>query len=341
MTASHSVSIIIPVYNEAQFIERCLGSVFQFETQGLAYEVLVVDGGSTDGTSDTVANWSERFPQVRLLKNPGRTAPRAMNIGIRAAEGQYIMRLDAHSEYPSNYLRLCFDTCLRTEADNVGGVCITRPRGRSFEARLVQAVTTHRFGVGNAEFRLNAAEGEADTVPYGFFRRDVFERIGFFDERLIRNQDYELNRRLVSAGGRIWLNPAIQVHYYNQPTIRGLYRQAFSTGQWNAWMWRLAPYTFAPRHLIPGIFSLTLPCLLLLGFASPIGIWLLCAVLVLYFFLAAFAAIQQSIRYRQWLLFPVLPIAFLGYHLAYGFGILSGATLLLLRQSPVQRASEP
>ena len=161
-----------------------------------------------------------------------------------------------HSKYPRNYLKLCYETALRTGAENVGGLFITKPGGDNYQASLVQALTTHKFGIGNAGFRIGMPEGKTDTVPYGFYKKDIFSKIGFLDERLVRAQDYEFNRRIIKKGGIVWRNPDIHVHYYNQPTLfKFLIKQIKFEAPYNAYMWSLAPYTFAYRHAITGVFS--------------------------------------------------------------------------------------
>jgi succinoglycan biosynthesis protein ExoA len=333
--AKPAVSIIIPCRNEKNFIAKCLESVFSFDPVPEGMEVIVVDGMSDDGTRDVLTHWV-KHSGIRLLDNPTRIVPTAMNIGIEAARGNLILRLDAHAEYPKNYLQLCLETSDRTGADNVGGVFETIPRDGSIEATLVQALTTHRFGVGNANFRLNALEGMADTVPFGCFRREVFVRIGGYDERLVRNQDYELNRRLIYLGGKVWLNPNIRTSYYNQESLRGLMRQAFVNGQWNTWMWYLASYAFAWRHIIPGIFVLSLIGLLLLSSVVSQVMPILFFILAVYGLLALTTSIQQSRRYGWWMA-PLLPFLFLTYHFVYGAGTLWGGLWLVIGCSPVQR----
>jgi hypothetical protein len=177
-------------------------------------------------------------------------------------------------------------------------------------------------------------------VPYGCYRRGVFEEIGLFDERLVRNQDYEFNRRLARAGKRIWLNPAIQVKYYNQGTLGGLFGQAFGTGEWNPWTWFVAPYAFAPRHAVPGLFVLGLFVALGLSFIVHLGWIALAAILVPYFVLALLASIQQGRRYGFGLALP-LPALFFTYHASYGLGTLWGALRLLVGATPVQKIREP
>ena len=240
-----------------------------------------------------------------------------------------------------NYFALCLETGQHTGADNVGGSVTTLSRRQNIQGKLVRALTTHQFGVGNAGFRVGAREGWVDTVPYGCFRREVFEHIGLYDERLVRNQDYELNRRLLRAGGCIWYNPKIQIKYYNQSTLKGLLRQAFVTGQWNPWMWYAAPYSFAWRHAIPLIFVGALLSTLGWLFIGPLFALLLFKVIfVPYFGLALYASFQQSIRYGIWM-FVFLPFLFFTYHLTYGLGSLWALCLLFIKRAPVQIKSEP
>lgn len=338
--AQPAVSIIIPCRNEARFVDRCLQSVFAFDAVPGGFEVIVVDGMSSDGTREILERWQLEHDELRVLSNPAQIVPIAMNLGIQTARGELIVRLDMHAEYPCDYLAHCVETSNRSGADNVGGVFITLARDSSRQASLVQALTTHRFGVGNANFRLLPAEGPADTVPYGCYRREVFARIGWYDERLVRNQDYELNRRLLATGGLIWCNPRIQVHYYNQSSLRGLLRQALFTGQWNPWTWYVAPYSFAARHAIPGIFVAGLVGLIGLSSISKIGRILLSLAMLPYALLASGSAWQQARHYGWWML-PLLPFLFFAYHVAYGLGILRGVIDLALGRAPVQQGALP
>lgn len=340
MSGLPAVSIIIPCRNEIGFIDGCLRSVFAFEPVASGFEVLVVDGGSTDGTREVLGRWQRTEETLRVLDNPAQIVPTAMNIGIAAARGHLILRLDMHAEYPPDYLRRCVEASGRTGADNVGGVFVTLTRDMTPEGLLVRALTTHRFGVGNASFRVDAQEGPADTVPYGCFRRTLFARIGLYDERLVRNQDYELNRRLLAAGGRVWCDPTIKVRYFNQQTLRGLLGQAVFTGRWNPWMWYLAPYTFAARHAVPAIFVLGLVVSSGLACLGWPGRLLLALILSPYSLLACISSWQQARRHGTWML-PLLPVLFCAYHIAYGIGILSGVLALIQGQAPVQGGAEP
>lgn len=336
------VTVIMPVRNEAAHIQRSLGSVLQQDYPASSMEILVVDGMSADATRDLVRELATQHPErdVRLLDNPRRIAPSAMNIGVSASRGSLLIRLDGHAVYPPDYVRLCVDASRLSGADNVGGVFVGQADVGGASAELVSALTTHRFGVGDATYRLGAQAGFTDTVPYGCYRREVFDKIGRFDERLARNQDYELNRRLLKCGGSIWLDPRIRVLYYNQRTLSGLFRQSFLNGKWNAWTWWVAPYAFASRHAIPALFVLWLITVVLANALLALPAWFLPTVLAPYILLSIGSSLQQARRLGTWMA-PVLPLLFLAHHSSYGVGTLWGLVLLGLRRAPVQRVREP
>lgn len=337
------VSIIIPCRNEEKYIHKCLASVLEFERPlGLDFEVLVMDGRSTDRTVELARSIANKNSILRVLDNPGLIQSTAVNLGVQASRGAWIMRLDAHAEYPRNYLLLCHETALRTGADNVGGIFITEPGGTGYSAQLVQALTTHKFGVGDSGFRTGAKEDWADTVPYGYYRREVFDRLGWLDERLVRAQDYEFNRRIISSGGKILRNPLIQIIYYNQPTIyQFLRKQIVKEAPYNAYLWYLAPYAFAPRHAITGVFAAGVFGGLVLSPFTPWIAWPFARVMIFYAVLAILSSLQQAIRYRQPAHALLLPFCFFLYHFVHGLGVLFGLLRLLTRTAPVQKANEP
>lgn len=336
------VSIIVPCRNEERFIAGCLSSVLSFTIPtSVEIEVFVMDGMSEDRTVEIVRAVTAGDERVKLRPNPGRIQSTALNLAIQEASGDWIMRLDAHSFYPPDYLKLCLETAERTGADNVGGVFVTQA-GDSYQARLVQALTTHRFGVGNSGFRVGGQEGPADTVPFGFFRRDVFDRIGVFDERLVRAQDYEFNRRIIASGGKVWRDPRIRVLYHNQPTLAAFYRKQIEReAPYNVYMWYVAPYAFAWRHGIPGAFVAGV----IGGAVLSVGHRRLRAIytgtLASYAILATLSSAQQAVRYRDARHAVCLPWCFAGFHLTHGLGILSGLVRLATRRAPVQRERGP
>lgn len=337
------ISILIPCFNEEQHIENCLKSVLSFEVpENEQMEVLVLDGCSTDKTKELVKMFAKRYKNVRLLDNSRKIQSSALNLGIRESKGGWIMRLDAHAQYPSNYLKYCLNTALKFGADNVGGICITYPGGKGYGAQLVQALTTHRFGVGNSGFRTTAKEGSSDTVPFGFFRRDVFSRIGYFDERLVRTQDFEFNRRLIASGGSIYMNPVIQSSYFNLPGLWiFLKKQLVHQGPYNAYMWYLAPYAFVMRHAVTVCFASFFWCSLFLAAFSALFAWFFLMVMILYFSIGIISSIQQAWRYRIYGHLFCLPFCFFLFHLLHGTGVLHGLLRIICRTAPVLKISEP
>jgi glycosyltransferase involved in cell wall biosynthesis len=334
------ISIIIPFHNEEKFIGKCLESVLLFNgLDQLEIEILLIDGKSTDRSREIIEQIRSLHTgrDIQIANNPTIIQAAALNIGINKATGDYLLRLDAHSSYPENYLEDLLETSLRTNAENVGGVIITKPYSDNFSAQLVQALTTHKFGVGNSGFRVGAKEGPADTVPYGFFKKSIFRRAGFFDERLIRAQDYEFNRRIAQVGGTVWINPDIQLLYYNQPDLFSfLKKQLFKEAPFNSYMWYLAPYTFNLRHSITGFFSLGIIVGGIASLFSAFIFHLYLGIIIFYLAVALLSSVQQALRYKKVSHIFCLPLSFFLFHFLHGIGIIAGCLNLLIHQSPVQ-----
>ena len=332
------ISIIIPTFNEGKYIKDCLKGVSKFNIpEKEELEILVIDGSSTDNTISIVKDIQSIDQRIKIINNPNKIQSSALNIGIRQSRGEWVLRLDAHANYPKDYLNLCFKTMLEKKVENVGGLCITKPGGDFYQAHLVQALCTHKFGVGNSAFRTGSPADYVDTVPYGFFKKTLFQAIGYFDERLVRAQDFEFNKRIVSCGGKIWLNPEIQAIYFNKPTLKEfLVKQFFSDAPYNAYMWYLAPYTFVYRHAITAVFSLGFICGVLLSFYSYVIKILFLSVMLFYFFLSLVSSIQQAILYKQKKHVLFLPISFFFYHFIHGLGVSVGLFKLFIQKAPVQ-----
>ena len=338
-----TIDIAIPVLNEENYIIECIKSVMNFDIpKNVKTNIFILDGGSQDKTIDYINELVSKYPNIHLLHNHGRIQSCALNMVILEGKGDYIMRLDAHSYYPPDYLKLCLETADRTNADNVGGIFITQPGGESYQASLVQAITTHRFGVGNSDFRLNAKERSVDTVPYGFFKRSIFDQIGWFDERLVRAQDYEINKRIIAAGGVVWINPSIKVYYYNQPNLISFYKkQLIKEAPYNVYLWTIAPYAFTPRHAITGVFTVGVCGGLLLSPLTPFIKWPFVAIMTVYILLALVSSIQQAKRYSQPMHILFLPLCFFVFLFLHGIGLIIGSLKVLTKSSPVQKIKEP
>ena len=335
------ISIIITVRNEEYFIKQCIQSIKDFKSDNLfTTEILMIDGISTDNTRQIIEKL--HLDNVKIIDNPKITQALGFNLGVKHANGNWIAWLGALSVYPSDYLLGLFSSANRSKSEYTGGIIETVPNNENYNASVVQALTTHKFGVGNSGFRTGAKEGYADTASYGLFNKNIFSEIGFLDERLIRAQDYEFNARIRRFGGKVWLNPNLVVKYTNQLNLSlFLKKQFFKEAPYNTYMWYLAPYTFAYRHAITGVFSLGIIAGGVLSYYFfPIRI-IYTGVLGFYFLLACVSAVQQALRYKKPLHFITLPLCFFSYHFSHGLGVLTGIVKLLLGISPVQKIKEP
>jgi len=333
------ITVAITCYNEERFIEDAIRSVLAFTCpEGEELEFFVVDGMSEDLTRSIIKSIQKEFPELQLIDNPDRYQGHGINLAIDKAKGEYLLRLDAHAVYPIDYLDVLYKTSLRTDAENVGGILDTLPGSSSYSGHLVQAISTHRFGVGGSGFRVGMrVEKYTDTVPFGFYKTNVFSEIGKFDERLIRCQDYEMNKRIIKHGGKILVNPEIKVTYYNQPSLgKFLRKQVLIQGPYNPYAWYVAPHSFNIRHAIPAVFTAALLIGILLSVFFKWARIVLFSVMAIYFLLAFFSSIQQAIRYKKPADVLILPFSFLAFHVSHGLGVLSGVLKLLFRSAPVQ-----
>jgi len=396
------VSIIIPCRNEKRHIERFLSSAQAQDTNGLDVEYLVADGMSDDGTREVIrriedGRWkmedgsqkaevgSQRPevcsqssnlrspisdipapsapPRLRVIDNPRRIVSSGLNAAIRAARGDIIIRMDAHTEYAPDYVQQCVAVLHESGADNVGGPA--RTRADTYRQKAVAAAYHSPFGVGGARFHDVDYEGYVDTVTYGCWPRSTFEKFGYFDEELVRNQDDEHNLRIIRGGGRIWQSPKIRSWYRPRGSLTALFKQYMQYGYWKVRVIQKHKLPASWRHLVPGAFVLTLLLLLVFsvlcslssllwpattdhgplttdyGQARATGLWdhgtagplttdrcaaparLLVGLLGLYA-LCVLAASAITAARSEWKLLPVLPFVFPCYHFGYGYGFLRG-----------------
>jgi len=338
------ISAVIPCRNERLHIEACVRSVLAQQSVPCGFEVIVADGMSNDGTRQILAKLAHEDDRLRVIDNPARSTAGAMNIGVRHARGQFIAIMGAHNEYAPDYLSASLKVSLETGADNVGGSMVCR--GKSRLQRAIAVAHHSPFSVGGARWHDVSYEGPADTVFGGFYNRKVFDRIGFFDESLLRNQDGELNLRLILAGGKIWHSPAIRSSYCPRSSLGALFRQYLQYGYWKVAVMKKHGRPAALRHLVPGLFVLALLILPLVGwvFAPLFTLWL--ALLCSYAAANLGASLLTAARSELHLL-PLLPMVFGCYHFGYGVGFLRGVVgFLVLRRAPsltftrLTRASE-
>lgn len=324
------VSIICPIYNEEEYIAECLHSILSQDYSQDGMEVLLIDGMSRDNTRAIVEDFVERYPIIQLLDNPLKVTPQGMNIGVRHATGDYIIRLDAHAEYPPDYVSSLIKYAIEYQTDNIGGIIETEVKGVDSKALAIKAVLSHRFGVGNAIFRVGALTPvEVDTVPFGCFKKDVFSRFGLFDTRLERNQDIELNKRIKMGGGKILLHPHIRCTYFARNHFKPLSCNNYLNGMWNILTvyYTKNTHSISVRHIVPLIFVLSLLFPLLLALVNNNFLWVSVVSLVSY--LAMVLGVSMNINRGDIKSYTYLIITFIVVHFSYGFGSIAGIIRIL------------
>jgi glycosyltransferase involved in cell wall biosynthesis len=324
------VSVVIPERNEEEKISFCLKSLLDSDYPHDRFEVIVVDGMSEDRTVEIVTSFSQEHQNIKLLYNEKRTTPVARNIGIKASVGEYVMFFDAHSIASVDYISKCVKRIQETEADNVGGVVKTVPISGSLLGRTIAAVLASRFGVGGSKFRTGVGgPEEVDTVPFGFYKREVFGRIGLFNENLVRNQDIEFNLRLKRKGGKIVLFPDIYLVYFSRSSLRSFLKNNFENGFWVIFASRYSKRPFSLRHIIPLMFVLYLGLVILLSLL-PIALSLVWVLPLLFYTILDVLFSLEIVHktacckafFTSAMIFPLL-------HISYGTGSLIASVKLL------------
>ena len=325
------VSVIIPCRNEVQYIGQCLDSVLKNDYPFHNLEILVIDGLSEDGTREIVRNYFEKHPFIKLLDNPRKITPTALNIGIKHAKGEVIIRMDVHARYPENYISVLVHYLDKMDCDNVGGLWKTLPGGEGMIARAIAVATSSPFGIGNAWYRIGVERiTEVDTVPYGCFKRELFDRIGLFDEKLIRNQDDEFNARIKKNGGNIFLIPEIKIEYFARDTIWKMIKMFFQFGCYKPLVNIKIGKPATLRQLVPPLFVLYLLSLILLLVLKPNITMPAILVLAIYWIISVLCSLVYTIKQKQLTFAILLPIIFFIIHTSYGFGYLAGIIIFLI-----------
>ena len=319
------LSVICPIYNEEKYITQFLDSLLGQDYPQDDLEILLVDGMSTDRTREVVGEYTTRYNFIRLIDNPEKIVPYAMNHGIEVAKGDVIIRLDAHASYQQDYLSVLVKGLRRLHADNVGTVCKTDVLNKTPKTLAIREVLGNKFGVGNSTFRTGIdCEQEAETVPFGCWPKEVFDKYGKYDVRLVRNQDIELNKRILRGGGKIYILPDTYCTYLARETWRALAKNNYGNGKWNILtvFYTKMFSSLSLRHFIPLLFLLSLVVPLLLSL-----IWwpfVLVSVVSLLAYLLLISTASLKLAVQKHLNFIYLLTTFFVLHLSYGWGSLVG-----------------
>ena len=320
----HNISIVIPCLNEEKYIANCIESIVSSDIDYSKTEVVFVDGVSSDKTVYIIKEYMVKYPFIKVLSNPKKYTPVSMNMGIEASLGEYVFILSAHAQYKKDYFKKLVQNMEELKADCVGGVLITDVKNKNKKSNSIKEIMSHKFGVGNSGFRIGSSEvKEVDTVAFGCYSKEAFKKFGLFDERLIRNQDIELNKRIINGGGKIYLIPDVQCTYFARENFTALAKNNYSNGLWNI----LTTYytktlnSLSLRHFIPLIFVLSLLFPLLVAIFIPKFIYLGLLSLSSYFALVIIISLKLRDNNNS---FIYLVSSFFTLHFSYGMGSLMG-----------------
>lgn len=334
------VSIIIPCRNEEKIIGKCLDSILAQEYPKEKLEVLIVDGMSTDKTREIVKEYTEKYDFIRLINNAKLTAPAGMNNGIEEAKGQAIIIMGAHAIYTKDYVSKCIMYIDQYNADAVGGLMQTLPGAETLKAKAIALALSSPFGVGNSYFRIGIKEPRfVDTVPFGCYRREVFDRIGLFDEELVRNQDAEFNHRLTKNGGKILLVPSIVSYYYARDSYKKLLKMHLQYGYFRVLTAKKVGVIVGFRQIVPALFIVSL--ILWLFFIPFLGIFFGLFIFEIFLYLISnlVFSLVLAVKKKNLLLMPFLIFAFSLVHFTYGFAYLRGIfDFFILRKNKVDHS---
>lgn len=319
------LTVICPILNEEKYIAKCIDSILEQDYPKDDLEILFVDGMSRDKTREIVAELATKYPFIHLIDNINHTVPWAMNSGIKAAKGDVIMRLDAHATYEKNYFSVLVDALQKYNADNVGAVCRTDVLNKNSKTLAIREVLSNKFGVGNSTFRTGIKTAqEVETVPFGCWRRDVFDKYGMYNVRLVRNQDIELNKRIIRGGGKIIIVPETFCTYFARETYKALAKNNCANGKWNI----LTVYytkelrSLSLRHFVPLIFVLSLIVPTFVGLFWNPALYISASALCAY--LLTLGTVSAKLAMSKTLSFFYLLASFAVLHISYGWGSFIG-----------------
>ncbi len=325
------VTVVVPCRNEEKHIGRCLESILANDYPKDRIEILVLDGMSEDRTREIVAKYSQRYPMIRLVDNPKKHIPVAMNIGIQNARGERILKVDAHSTYQPEYISRCVHYQDLYGAENAGGVWKMVPGADTATARAIVLGLGHRFGSGNANVKVGVDKPTwSDSTAFGCFKKELFEGIGMYDENLLSSSDLDLNQRIQAAGGGILVVPDVIINYTADANLRAFRRHVFADGVWVSYVMKFGKKAWSWRHWVPAVFVLGLVGALALGAMNRWFLWMGLGVAAVYAAVSLVVSVQIAACERDARYALLLPMVFAVRHFVFGIGTLFGLLLVIV-----------
>ncbi len=319
------LSIIIPCRNEEKYIENCINSILINDYPSENYEIIIVDGKSSDKTIEIIEGLQKKHENIRHIDNPQKVTPVALNLGIRNANYEYIMIAGAHSSFPENYISVLMKNIVDLKADGIGGMLSTTSINSTAKTSSIIKVLSNKFGVGNSMFRIGVTKPTlVDTVPFGIYKKVLFENVSFYDERLIRNHDIALSKEFIQKRKKIYLLPDVRCNYYARESFKKLARNNYSNGYWNLLTVYITKkyYSLSIRHFIPLAFILSLivpifPAIFISKYFALLPLFVLVLYIIL-IFRTSYSLLDKSNK------LTLLVGSFYTLHFSYGVGSLIG-----------------
>ncbi len=324
MTEHPFISALLVTRNEQAYIEHALMSLINQTYPKDSYEIIIIDGESTDKTLEIVNNIIDQYKtpcfDIRVINNPKHILATGWNSGIQNARGEQVVRIDAHGQAAEDFIEKNVKTILAVpNAICVGGKLKTKSLDGDND--IISKVLSSPFGVGNSSFRVSDKAGYVDTAVYGLYRKEIFDKVGYFNEKYVRNQDIELHSRIRAAGGKFYFNPDINCVYYSRNTVKKMTKQAYGNGKWNMVILKNQRSAICPRHLVPLAFVLYLIISFILGLLYRFFWYLGAGVIILHLLVGLYAATKKTNKFSE---IMKLPLLFFILHLSYGIGYFAG-----------------
>lgn len=318
------VSVVVPCYNEENSIGLLLDALSKQNYPLSEFEVIIVDGLSSDSTLKNISDYQMKNPQldIKVISNPKRNIPSAVNLGIKESNGEIIVRMDAHSIPNEDYLKYCVENLQKGIAANVGGKWNIIPGSKDKISKCIALAASHPFGVGDAKYRYSDEAGFVDTVPFGSFYKSITNQIGLLDEKLLANEDYEFNVRIRNSGKKIYFDPRIQTQYIARSNIKDLAKQYWRYGYWKLIMLKKYPGTVRWRQAIPPIFVAGIILLIAMSYFFTIASLILLFITTVYLTALIVGALPFIKKKEDFFCIVGVPLSIVVMHFSWGSGFL-------------------